>query len=47
VGRSFEEGGETRFSILVPPRHFDSGPNRVAVYRVLGGGAARLESLGP
>jgi hypothetical protein len=48
VGRSFEEQGATRFSIVVPPRYFRPGSNRVVLYRVHGGGAAaRLERLGP
>jgi Sulfatase len=48
VGRSFDEQGETRFSIVIPPRYFSPGANRVGVYRVRGSGAAvRLEPLGP
>jgi Sulfatase len=48
VGRSFDEDGETRFSIVVPPRYFRAGANRVVLYRVLSTGAGpRLERLGP
>ena len=48
TGETFEEDGETRFSMLVPPRYFRDGANTVALYRVVGrGGSARLKSLGP
>jgi Sulfatase len=46
VGKSFDQSGETRFSIVVHPRYFGAGANRVALYRVVGSGVAvRLERL--
>ena len=48
TGLAFDEDGQTRFSMLVPPRFFRSGPNRVDLYRVTGRGrSATLERLGP
>ena len=47
VGRSFEEGGETRYSILLPPSALHDGANRIDLYRVRGtSAAARLQGLG-
>jgi len=47
VGRSYSAGGSVRYSLLVPPRFLRSGPNRVQIYRVLGGSVPRLQSLEP
>ena len=48
VGESFRAGDDVRYSLLVSPSSFDAGPNRVAIYRVLGSGpAVRLARLGP
>lgn len=48
VGRSFSAAGSVRYSLLIPPRYFRDGANRVEVYRVRGGGSAiRLQRLGP
>jgi Sulfatase len=47
LGRSFSAAGSVRFSLLVPPRYFRDGANRVTIYRVLGGGPSiRLQALG-
>jgi hypothetical protein len=48
VGRSYAATGGVRFSLLVPPRYFRPGANRVDLYRVLGKGPSlRLQRLGP
>ena len=48
VGPSFAAQGSERFSLLVPPRHFRPGTNRVELYRVLGAGPRlRVQPLGP
>lgn len=48
TGETFDQDGETRFSMLVPPAYFRIGANSVELYRVGGRGpSARLESLGP
>jgi hypothetical protein len=48
VGRSFESAGSIRYSMLIPPRFFRPGPNRVDLYRVVGGrSAVEFKRLGP
>ena len=48
VGRSFESLGENTYSMLVPPRFFHAGANRVEIYRVLERrGRPSLALLGP
>jgi hypothetical protein len=48
VGRSFAAAGNEDFSLLVPPRYFRKGVNRVVIYRVLGAGSRlRLQPLSP
>jgi hypothetical protein len=46
VGRSYAAAGSLRYSLLIPPRYFRTGANRVEVYRVLGSGSSiRLQRL--
>jgi hypothetical protein len=48
VGRSFESAGSIRYSMLIHPRFFRPGRNRVDIYRVLGArSAVELKRLGP
>jgi Sulfatase len=46
VGEAYEEGGERRFSVIVPPGSFRRGANRVEVFAVRGTTLQRLASAG-
>jgi hypothetical protein len=46
VGEAYGEGGETRFSMIVPPGSFRRGRNRVEVFAVRGTMLQRLASAG-
>lgn len=46
VGQAYDEGGQRRFSIIVPPRSLRRGANRVEVFAVRGTSLQRLASAG-